>query len=109
MSEAVEKKALDYLTSGKVKVLRHSAFSAEIEVQGSDPVPYTVLFANATWACSCPARKPLCAHVLAAKLISPLRTETGGFAPKPVAGLDALLSGVKGTAPQADDLSWLGL
>lgn len=92
MSEASEKKALEYLVSGKVKVLEHDAYSALITVQGSDTGPYNVIFGNATWVCSCPARKPLCAHVVAAKLISPLRIEVKGFAPNKNPAVDAILA-----------------
>lgn len=91
MSEASEKKAHEYLTTGKVRVLEHDDSSALITVQGSAKEPYNVIFGNATWHCSCPARKPLCAHVIAAKLISPLRKEAKGLNPDKDPEIDAVL------------------
>lgn len=91
MSEASEKKAHQYLTGGKVRVIEHDDSSCLITVQGSGKEPYSVIFGNATWHCSCPARKPLCAHVIAAKLISPLRTEVKGLAPLKDPEIDDLL------------------
>jgi len=74
MSEGSEVKARTYLTDGKVKVLSCNAKTAVIEVSGSDSTPYVVQF-NGVWACDCPARKPLCAHVIAAQLVTVLRAE----------------------------------
>lgn len=73
MSEnKITEKAKLYLASGQVKVVKHSAKEALIEVQGSDPQPYDVAF-NGFWHCNCPARVDRCAHIVAAQLISPLR------------------------------------
>lgn len=95
MSEVSEKKALLYLTEGKVQVLEHDDASCLITVQGSDKEPYNVIYGNAVWHCTCPARKALCAHVIAAKLISPLRTEAKGLAPVANPLMDELLSDLK--------------
>lgn len=93
MSEASVKKAHEYLTGGLVKVLEADANSALIIVQGSADSPYNVHFNNSTWYCGCPARKTECAHVIAAKLVSPLRTEksTSKLGSTSLAELDELL------------------
>lgn len=96
MSEASAEKANGYLVAGKVKVIEADAASATIEVTGSGKEPYTVIFGNAVWHCNCPARKPLCAHVIAAKLVSPLRNEKKGLAPLADPEIDALLVGIVG-------------
>lgn len=76
MSEASEVKAHQYLVEGRVQVMAANDISAWVEVQGSDKDPYVVRFGSeAGWWCDCPARKPLCAHVVAAKLVSPLRVK----------------------------------
>jgi uncharacterized Zn finger protein len=93
VSEASEQKAIEYLTTGKVQVLEVGEAHALITVQGSAQEPYNVHFGNATWYCGCPARKPECAHVIAAKLICPLRSErsTSKIGTVSVAELDQLL------------------
>lgn len=107
MSEASEVKAREYLTSGKVKVLEHDAKSCVMVVQGSGKEPYNIIFGNATWHCDCPARKPLCAHVIAAKLISPLRTEVKGLAPLKDPAIDEILGELKSTKAEHADLDFL--
>lgn len=70
MSAATETKAKKYLADGKVKVRLHGRENALIEVQGSEATPYEVKFSG-VWSCNCPARM-MCAHIIAARLISPL-------------------------------------
>jgi uncharacterized Zn finger protein len=68
-------KAVAYLTEGKLSVQTHTATHARILAQGSDSRPYTITFDPSGWVCDCPAHVSECAHILAAKLISPLRQE----------------------------------
>lgn len=76
MSKATsEEKAHRYLTEGRVKVVAVDASHTHLEVQGTDL--YEVTF-RAGWVCNCPARKPMCAHVIAAQLICPHREPRGG-------------------------------
>lgn len=87
-------KAITYLTEGRLKVQTHDTTHARILARGSDSRPYTITFDQAGWACDCPAQISDCAHVLAAKMISPLRLshtpKLGGTAPRN--DLDDLLS-----------------
>lgn len=71
MSDSVELKARVYLADGKVKVQMLTGERACLIVTGSGNHTYSVLFDNG-WACSCPSRN-LCAHIIAAKLITNLR------------------------------------
>lgn len=68
----VAAKANDYITNGRIKVVSHNSEMAVIKAFGSDPAPYTVTFSALGWECNCPAHIE-CAHIVAAKLISPLR------------------------------------
>ena len=73
--QSPEEKAHAYLLAGKVKVIDHSLQrgTAEIEVYGSAEDPYLVRFGGVgLWHCDCPAKIENCAHLIAAKLISPL-------------------------------------
>lgn len=72
MSTNTTKKAHSYLTGGKVQVKAHNSQVAVFHVSGSASKPYTVMFGPTGWECNCPAYAE-CAHVVAAKLISPLR------------------------------------
>jgi hypothetical protein len=69
-----------YLTEGRVAVVVHSVEPpfAHLKVMGSGDEPYEVWFRANCWACSCPAQKVDCVHVLAAMMISPLRPVQGG-------------------------------
>src|SRR4051812_41154597 len=75
MSQASADKAHRYLIEGRVQVMSADDETAWVEVHGSDSEPYVVRFAKGVWWCNCPARKPLCAHVVAARLVSPLRAK----------------------------------
>lgn len=66
----VQEKAKKYLAGGQVTVTHHTSFSANINVTGSNE--YSVTFDHKGWVCTCPSRAN-CAHIEAAKLISPLR------------------------------------
>lgn len=70
MSSQVLVKANSYLTGGKIQVVKHNAELAILTAQGSEQ--YVIAFGPAGWNCTCPARLE-CAHIVAAKLISPLR------------------------------------
>lgn len=72
MKTSVAEKAVKYLSEGKVQVVTHDERSARLTVQGSQPHAYEVEFNNFGWSCDCPAYTD-CAHIEAAKLISPLR------------------------------------
>lgn len=78
MSQASEDKALAYLAEGRIKVIQATPTEALIHAHGSGKDPYDVRYQAGIWTCSCPARKPLCAHVIAAHLISPLRDGDSG-------------------------------
>ncbi len=67
-SPNVRAKAVEYLTSGRVRVdyAYHRSFSAL--VTGSAPAPYAVLFYDGGWHCTCPASRE-CAHILACRAI----------------------------------------
>jgi uncharacterized Zn finger protein len=67
----VKEKADHYLIGGNLQVQAANSEMAIIKVQGSAAKPYTVIF-TADWDCDCPAHVE-CAHIVAAKLISPLR------------------------------------
>jgi hypothetical protein len=70
-----EEKAKRYLVEGRVKVLSVGLGSATIEVQGSQPDPYEVVYFQGTWSCNCEAQVWHCAHVAAAYLVvDPART-----------------------------------
>ena len=69
MSESIERKAENYLAQGRVSVVEVSADRGEFQVAGSAAMPYTVLF-EGEWMCSCEARIPRCAHVVACQKIT---------------------------------------
>ena len=81
-----------YLTSGWVQVLSANQHEATFEVRGKET--YTTGFSvDSGWHCTCPARKHLCAHVLACMLVypheEPERPSLVGNDPE----IDALLGG----------------
>jgi hypothetical protein len=101
-------KAIAYLTDGKIKIQEHDVVRARILAYGSDNRPYTITFDSAGWVCDCPAQIAECAHVLAAKLISPLR-QTQRITSLCTADedLDDFLAGFKtGVKPSALDEWW---
>lgn len=71
---APKDKAILYLYDEKVKVQWHTLEppSCYIEVQGSAVKPYIVRFEHNEWTCDCPSQLE-CAHIIASKLVSPLR------------------------------------
>lgn len=72
MKQTPTTKAHDYLTHGKVAVLVMTGTRARLAVEGHQQ--YLVDFnENSGWHCSCPATIDDCAHVIAAKLIVPLK------------------------------------
>lgn len=71
-SDKIIAKAHSYLISGSVKVKDAMGKSATIHVtppDGGDP--YIVKKNGVGWACDCPARVAVCAHVYASHLIIP--------------------------------------
>lgn len=92
-SDAQLAKRDKYVLEGKVQVVWHSlenGGTASFRVSGSSPVPYEVVFRDNGWSCDCPAQKPECVHVLAAQLVSPLRSATDDVVLAPE-DLDSLL------------------
>lgn len=81
MPESVESKASKYLAEGRVVLndLYYQSNAGHVRltfyVQGSDTEPYYVKARRESgdqpwdWTCDCPARVPLCAHVVACKTI----------------------------------------
>lgn len=90
MAVSVEEKARIYLIEGRIKVIRADRHSVFLEASGSASTPYYVTYAGGIWSCSCPARKPECAHVLAAHLVSPLRNAAEPISLSEDSDLDSL-------------------
>lgn len=65
-------KALRYLAEGRIRAVSvdAQARTAVFRVVGSTEAPYTVVYADSIWSCTCPARIADCAHVKACALVS---------------------------------------
>ncbi len=78
-SEKTQAKAAEYLLKGRVKITYlignpgHETCLAEVMSASQDGDPYQIRFDPQTgWHCDCPARVPLCAHILACTTITNL-------------------------------------
>lgn len=69
----ISDKAMNYLIEGRVHVVQVDENSGSFEVKGTSDDPYVVVFAG-QWVCTCPARVPVCAHVVACQTISKFDT-----------------------------------
>ncbi len=67
-SKAVIHKAHKYLTDGQVMVVDLHGGTAEVWITGTDR--YEAKYSNGIWLCSCPSRSPVCAHTVAASLVT---------------------------------------
>jgi uncharacterized Zn finger protein len=65
-SDFVGAKGDRYLIEGRVRVVSATAFT----VRGSGAEPYRVAYLHGAWACDCPSRVLVCAHVAACQKIS---------------------------------------
>jgi hypothetical protein len=71
VSDPVLDKAERLLTAGRVKVLSREVMF----VRGDTGEYFVVCTPGGNWMCSCPAKGPVCAHLVAVSLI------TGGWEP----------------------------
>lgn len=71
-STGTEAKALRYLAEGRIRAVSvdAQARTATFRAIGSAETPYTVVYAQGFWSCTCPARVADCAHVKACALVS---------------------------------------
>lgn len=104
VSPSVQKKAVKYLTEGKIDVQAVSPKGpALIEARGSEV--YEVKW-NGGWTCDCPARVLLCAHIVAASLVVQRKATTPQLPTTP--DLDLLLGGRQsGDLPDVSELDYL--
>lgn len=79
MSEAQEAKARQYLAEGRLRVDYYWRGRAQFILDGSAG-SYVTRF-DGIWRCTCPARTSECVHVIACKLVCPLRAPAPEFAP----------------------------
>lgn len=71
-TSTTEAKALRYLAEGRIRAVAvdAQARTATFRAIGSAETPYTVVYAQGFWSCTCPARVADCAHVKACALVS---------------------------------------
>lgn len=73
----LNKKAAEYLAQGRVKVkavVTSGHPTGLFSVAGSLEEPYEVRYLS-NWTCDCPARVPVCAHILACQKITNFEPE----------------------------------
>jgi hypothetical protein len=80
LAENLELKAHRYLTEGRVTAVFVDHNRGSFNVRGSDDLPYTISFSG-DWTCDCPARVPVCAHILACQQITHFNTDLSLYRP----------------------------
>lgn len=89
---STEKKAGEYLVSGRIKTVAVDEESGTFHASSSSSAGVYVIRYTGVWSCTCPARIERCAHIQACQKITDFQESGGRISLGRDADIDALLA-----------------